>query len=74
MEELMGLFPLVALVSKRDSVKSLAVIEGLIMVPVIAALVGYLFAQTDFSLAIRMSFSFLVGFPLVVVYARFASS
>jgi uncharacterized protein YqgC (DUF456 family) len=70
----MGLFPLVALVCKRDSVKSLAVIEGLIVVPMIALLVGYLFARTDFSLAIRMSFSFLAGFPLVVVYARFANS
>jgi len=65
---------LVALVCKLEYVKYLAVTEGLIVATMIAVLVGYLLTQTDFSLAIRMSFSFLAGFPFVAVYKLFAGS
>lgn len=70
----MRFLPLVALISKSESAKSFAIIEGLILVPLVAILMGYLLAQTDLSRQLGMSISFLLSFPFVVLYARYASS
>ena len=70
----MRILPLVALINKGETAKSLAIIEGLILVPMIAALMGYLLAQTGLSRELSMSISFLLGFPFLVLYARYASS
>jgi len=70
----MAIFPLVSLVVKGPSAKSLAVIEGLILVPLIGVLVALVLARTGLPFEIRMAINSVIGIPLVGIYARFASS
>jgi hypothetical protein len=65
--------PLVALSNSCD-VKSLAVIEGLIIVPLSAFLLHYLLGLTSLQPTLKSMLVMGFGIVLVGFYARFASS
>lgn len=65
--------PLVSLVSSKD-VKSLSVIEGLVLTPLAAFLMHYLLGLTELELTIRSAITGFVGVLLAGGYARFATS
>jgi len=70
----MTIFPLISMVEKSPASKSLAVIEGLILVPLVAVLLSFVLAKTPIPFGIRMAIVFLVSIPLTGAYARYASS
>ncbi len=70
----MAILPIVALVSKPPTSKSLAVIEGLVLVLLITAPLAYGLALTSLPREVSMSVALVLGIYLAGVYARFASS
>jgi len=65
--------PLVALIGGSE-VKSLAIIECLIVAPLVAFLMHYVLGLTDLPFAWRSGITAFVGIILVGGYARFATS
>lgn len=70
----MAILPLVALVNKGPDVKSFAVLEGLILVPLIAVLLGYLASKSGMSPFFQRSVPTVIGIMLITAYGRFLNS
>lgn len=70
----MAVLPLISLLNKGKSVRSYAIIEALILVPLVVIFSAYLFGQTDLSQEIRMSITGLICIPMIGLYGRFVNA
>lgn len=70
----MAVLPFVSLISKGAASKSLAVVEGLVVVPLVGAALAYGLARAGLSFELGMAAAMIAAMLLVSLYARYATA